>query len=498
MDGRHLIGDGWREGAGAPFLSNDPASGETVWEGRSATLAEIDAAVSAARAAFEDWADARPAERARVVEAFGEQLKSSRSSLAELISRETGKPLWESDEELAAMIGKVGLSIQSATERRSPSEFNLAGATAAVRYKPHGVVGVFGPFNFPGHLPNGHIVPALLAGNTVVFKPSELSPAAAQKTVELWQRAGLPAGAINLVHGGRDTGAVLASHQGVDGLFFTGSLAAGVSLNRAAADFPHKILALEMGGNNPLVVWDVQDLGAAAYATVQSAFLTAGQRCSCARRLIVRADESGDAFMDRLVEMTRGIHVGDFRHRPEPFMGPVISIDAAGRLGEGKSALVARGATELVEMAAVPGGRPTMLRPGILDVTNVLDRADAELFGPLLQVIRVADFDAAVREANNTRYGLAAGLLSDSRSHYEQFYRRVRAGVVNWNRPTTGASGRLPFGGVALSGNNRPSGYYAADYCSFPVASLEVPRVALPATLSPGIPHPARGERSVS
>lgn len=492
MDGRHLIGDVWREGAGVPFVSIDPASGETVWEGRSAAPAEVDAAVSAARAAFEDWADRGPGERTRVVEAFAEQLKSSRSSLAVLISRETGKPLWESDEEVAAMIGKVALSIQAAAERRSPSQFELSGATAAVRFKPHGVVGVFGPFNFPGHLPNGHIVPALLAGNTVVFKPSELTPAVAQKTVELWQAAGLRAGAINLLQGGRDTGAALASHRGVDGLFFTGSVAAGVSLNRAAADFPHKILALEMGGNNPLVVWDVQDLEAAAYVTVQSAFLTAGQRCSCARRLIVRADKSGCAFVDRLVDMTRGIEVGDFRHRPEPFMGPVISDHAAGRLMEGKAALVARGATELVEMAAVPGGRPTMLRPGILDVTNVPDRPDAELFGPLLQVIRVADFDAAIREANHTRFGLAAGLLSDSRSLYEQFYRRVRAGVVNWNRPTTGASGRLPFGGVGLSGNHRPSGYYAADYCSYPVASLEVPTLALPSKLAPGIPLPAR------
>jgi succinylglutamic semialdehyde dehydrogenase len=426
-----------------------------------------------------------------VLEAFAERLKASKAGLAELISTETGKPLWEADEEVGAMAGKVPLSIQAARERRSPAEFDLAGATAAVRFKPHGVVAVFGPFNFPGHLPNGHIVPALLAGNTVVFKPSELTPAVAQRTAELWQEAGLPAGALNLVQGARDTGAALASHPGVDGLYFTGSVAGGVSLHRAWADQPHKILALEMGGNNPLVVWDAADEDAAAYAIIQSAFITAGQRCSCARRLILPTGTAGDALLDRLVEMTTAIRVGPFRERPDPFMGPVINDQAAQRLLAGKRDLLSRGAVELVEMRPV-GTRPAMLRPGIIDVTDVPDRPDEELFGPLLQVIRVGDFDAAIREANNTRFGLAAGLLSDDRSLYEQFYRRVRAGVVNWNRPTTGASGRLPFGGVGLSGNHRPSGYYAADYCSYPVASLEIGALSLPPKLTPGVAVPAR------
>jgi succinylglutamic semialdehyde dehydrogenase len=491
MTGRHLIGSRWREGDGVAFHSTDPATGRPVWQGRGATGEEVAAAVAAARAAFEPWADRTPEDRARVLEAFAEQLKANKTALAELISTETGKPLWESDEEVAAMVGKVGLSVQAARERRSPTQFDLGGATAAVRFKPHGVVAVFGPFNCPGHLPNGHIVPALLAGNAVVFKPSELTPAVAQRTAELWQAAGLPPGVLNLLLGGRDAGAALARHPEVDGLFFTGSVAAGVSLHRSWADQPHRILALEMGGNNPLVVWDAADEDAAAYAIIQSAFITAGQRCSCARRLIVPDDPSGESLLERLAGMTRDVQVGDFRRRPEPFTGPVISDAAAQRLLAGKSDLLARGAAELVEMSSA-GGRAAMLRPGIVDVTGVRDRPDEELFGPLLQVIRVPDFDAAIREANNSRFGLAAGLLSDDRSLYERFVRRVRAGVVNWNRPTTGASGRLPFGGVGLSGNHRPSGYYAADYCSYPVASLEVQALSLPPKPAPGIPLPAR------
>jgi succinylglutamic semialdehyde dehydrogenase len=450
----------------------------------------VDRAIAAARAAFEPWADLAPAQRQAHLEKFAEQLTAHKADLAELISTETGKPLWESLEEVGSMVGKVGLSVQAAQERRSPSSFPLAGATAAVRFKPHGVVAVFGPFNFPGHLPNGHIVPALLAGNTVVFKPSEMAPAVAQRTVELWLGAGLPPGVINLLQGGRDTGVALSKHPGLDGLFFTGSVAAGVALSRACVDRPQKILALEMGGNNPLVVWDAADTDAAVVAIIQSAYVTAGQRCSCARRLIVPAGREGDALLDRLVGAIDAIRVGDFRQRPEPYSGPVISVEAADRLTGAASEFRSRGAVELCPMRPVEGARRSLLRPGLIDVTNVRDRPDHELFGPLLQVIRAPDFDAAIREANHTAYGLAAGLLSDDRGLYERFFRRIRAGVVNWNRPTTGASGRLPFGGVGLSGNHRPSGYYATDYCSYPVASLEVERLTVPAQPVAGLQLP--------
>jgi succinylglutamic semialdehyde dehydrogenase len=167
-------------------------------------------------------------------------------------------------------------------------------------------------------------------------------------------------------------------------------------------------------------------------------------------------------------------------------MGPVISEAAAGRLLKSQQELVHRGARVLIEMIS-GGARPALLLPGILDVTGVAGLPDEELFGPLLQLIRVPEFDAAIREANSTRYGLSAGLLSDDRSLYEQFYRGVRAGVVHWNRPLTGATGYLPFGGVGNSGNQRPSGYFAADYCSYPVAAIEVDRLALPGKLTPGI-----------
>jgi succinylglutamic semialdehyde dehydrogenase len=482
----HFIFNQWLAGNGPEFSSIDPATGETVWSGRAATASEIDLAVTASRTALPSWAALPLQSRIKCLEAFATELRNRESDLAESISRETGKPLWESKEEVATMIAKVPVSIQAYHERRKETAVETNGITAATRFKPHGVLAVFGPFNFPGHLPNGHIVPALLAGNALVFKPSEMAPLVARKTVEAWDAAGLPPGVLNLVQGGRETGVALSAHAALDGVLFTGSAAAGQALHRAFAGQPHKILALEMGGNNPLIVTEIGDLDAAVRITILSAFLTAGQRCTCARRLIVPAGAQGDQFVERLAELMGGIRVGPYSQEPPPFMGPVISDAAADKLLVAQEDLRYRSGQMIVPMASL-GPRRAMLSPGLMDVTAVPDVEDVEHFGPFLQLIRVEDFDAALREANRTAFGLAAGLITDRRDLYDLFYREIRAGVVNWNRPTTGASGKLPFGGVGLSGNHWPSGYYAADYCSYPVASLEIPALVTP-TIPPGIP----------
>lgn len=482
----HFINGLWMDGSGTAFHSKNPANGEVVWQGREANLKETDHAVYAARGAFEAWANLPVAERAAFLQAFRTELEKVRADLALAISREVGKPLWESATEVNSMINKIPISIE-AFEKRAADAFKTAnGETVATRYRPHGVVAVFGPYNFPGHLANGHIVPALLAGNTVVFKQSEEAPLIGQMTVEAWERAGLPRGVLNLVQGARSTGQALSGHPGLDGLFFTGSVKTGLALNKQFAEQPDKILALEMGGNNPLVVADVADFKAAAHLAVQSAYLTAGQRCTCARRLIVPKGAPGDAFLAEFVRVTKGLRVGPYTDVPEPFFGPVISLKAADELLAEQRRLVSGGADVVVEMGRLTEGG-ALLSPGLLDVTSCRVREDKEIFGPLLQVVRVADFDAAIEEANHTRYGLSAGLLSDNRGFYEKFHRKIRAGIVNWNRQLTGAVSFAPFGGVGLSGNHRPSAYFAADYCSYPVASIEYGTVEMPKTLSPGI-----------
>ena len=482
----HYIAGSWQAGQGEAFDSLNPVSQEAVWSGQGASAAQVEQAVVAARAAFPVWARRSLDERIAVLEQFAATLKAHSDELARTIGEETGKPLWESATEVTSMVNKVAISIQSYRERTGEKSGPLADATAVLRHKPHGVVAVFGPYNFPGHLPNGHIVPALLAGNAVVFKPSELTPKVAELTVKCWIEAGLPAGVLNLVQGARETGVALAGSAGIDGLFFTGSSRTGNLLHSQFAGRPDKILALEMGGNNPLVVEEVKDIDAAVYTIIQSAFISAGQRCTCARRLLVPVGAWGDALLARLVAVASTIKVGAFDEQPPPFMGSVISLDAAQHLLKAQHHLIDKGAQVLLEMIQPVHGA-ALLTPGILDVTQVAERIDEEFFGPLLQVIRYDGFDAAIAEANNTQYGLAAGLLSESAERYQQFLIESRAGIVNWNKQLTGAASSAPFGGVGASGNHRASAYYAADYCAYPVASLESETLSLPATLTPGV-----------
>ena len=465
------------------FSSINPATGEIVWTGAAADEAEVGAAVRRARAVFRPWARMPLAEREAHLRAFARGLTARQADLAGAISREVGKPRWEALTEVQSMITKIDFAVRGYAQRCA--EFGSGASTT--RFRPHGVCAVFGPFNFPGHLPNGHIVPALLAGNTVVFKPSEHAPLVAERTLAIWREAGLPSGVLEVVQGARATGAALATHADIDGLFFTGSARTGMWLAEHFARHPEKILALELGGNNPLVVWDAADLRAAALLVAQSAFITAGQRCTCARRLIVRDGREGEELLAELRGVVERIRTGVHTDEPEPFMGPVISARAADGILAGQDALITGGARALAKVRRLRDNTG-LITPGLVDVTAMPVRpADEEIFGPLLQVRRVQDFDTALAEANATRYGLAAGLLSDDPALYGRFREEVRAGIINWNQPLTGASGAAPFGGVGRSGNHRPSGLFAADYCAHPVASLEQPVLQPPAQLPPGL-----------
>ena len=452
------------------FRSIDPATGETVWHGSAADAGEVREAVEQARQAFPGWAGLEQEQRTAHVLAFKAALEARAPAMAETISRETGKPLWESRAELASMIGKVDLSIAAQAERAGERRSATVFGEAVLRHRPHGVLAVFGPYNFPGHLPNGHIVPALLAGNTVVFKPSELTPATGEAMRQAWDDTGLPAGAFALVKGGGETGAALAEAD-IDGLLFTGSATTGAHFRHIFAERPNVILALELGGNNPLVAWD-GDIGETAAIAVQSAYLTTGQRCSCARRLIVPDNDFSVALVDAVANLVDQLTIGAWNETPEPFMGPLVS-DAAARKAQAQvERLISSGARCIRPLGRIAGRSEAFVTPALLDVTAI-GAPDEEIFAPVLQVIRVADFDAAMQAANNTRFGLAAGLVTRDDALWRHFIGEARAGVVNRNRPTTGASGAMPFGGFGESGNHRPSAWYAADYCAHPVASFE-------------------------
>ncbi|MEW4486574.1 succinylglutamate-semialdehyde dehydrogenase [Thalassoglobus sp. JC818] len=483
-EGKNWIDGRWTAGSGESFSSVNPATGEVLWSGYQSTTVDVDSAMQAAKNASEKWAKTPLEKRIEILDAFQSQLEQNKDSLSRAISEEVGKPYWESQTEVQAMIAKIPTTIDALNERRSPIELPQKFGSAKTWYMPHGVMAVFGPFNFPGHISNGHIVPALLAGNTVVFKPSELTPLVAQKTFELWEAAGLPPGVLNLVQGAKETGIAIVDHPKIDGVLFTGSVPAGIAISKALAARPEVLLALELGGNNALIIDRVDDIDAAVYTVIQSAFITSGQRCTCARRLIL--PEGNQDVLKRLIEVVPTLSVGSPGGEPEPFMGPLVSSSSVDRVLQQQNHLSSLGGKILVEARRLSDG-PAFISPGVIDVTDIAERPDEEIFGPLLQVVQTKSFDDAIVEANRTHFGLVAGLISEDESRFEVFQRRIRAGLVNWNRPTTGASGRLPFGGVGLSGNHRPAGFFMVDSCNIPVASLSAPNLELPDQLLPGV-----------
>ncbi|MGZ5201237.1 MAG: succinylglutamate-semialdehyde dehydrogenase [Telluria sp.] len=482
----NYINGEWQAGSGPLLATIDPSTGRQTWTSNESTAQDVARATQAARDAFEDWALTPLDTRIAICQRFRDLLKEHAEELAATMAEEVGKPLWEARTEAATMANKIDISVASYNARTGEAAARVADGNAVLRHRPHGVFAVFGPYNFPGHLPNGHIVPALIAGNTLVFKPSEYAPRTAVKTVQLWEKAGLPAGVLNLVNGGRETGMALAQDPRIDGVLFTGSSQTGAALHKQFAGQTSKMLALEMGGNNPLVVWDVKDVNAAVHHAVMSAFISAGQRCTCARRLIVNDTPDGQAFIDRLVEVAAKLQVGPSNADPQPFMGPVVSAAVAARLVQAQEEMEAKGGKVLLRMRQLHPDTG-FVTAGIVDVTDAQPIPDEEWFGPLLQVIRVKTFDDAIKAANATEFGLAAALLSPSEALWKRFAVRARAGIVNWNRPTTGAASSAPFGGVGKSGNHRPSAYYAADYCAYPVASIEASELEMPAKLSPGL-----------
>ncbi|WP_333572168.1 succinylglutamate-semialdehyde dehydrogenase [Sphingomonas sp.] len=451
------------------LLSTEPATGAVLWRH---PIGDADTEVAIARASWAGWA-ARPlAVRIEALRRFANVVRQRADAFTDLLARETGKPLWEARTEVETVIAKVDISVTSYSERTGQRRIEAPMNTRlALRHKPHGVLAVLGPYNFPAHLPNGHIVPALLAGNAVVFKPSEKTPASGAFLVECFHAAGIPEGCVRLLIGGPEQGKALASHPDIDGLLFTGSANTGIALNRQFAARPEKILALEMGGNNPIVVWNTPDLYSAAVLVVQSAFTTAGQRCTAARRLIVD-EKLFDPLMAELNKLIGRLIIGEPHADPQPFMGPVIDNNTADMLTESFLTLSTMGGRPLRHMERLIENRP-FLTPGVVDMTEAREKVDVELFGPVLQVFRKASFEDAIAEANDTRYGLSASLVSQDPRLYDQFWANIRAGIVNWNKPTNGASSAAPFGGVGWSGNHRPSAYYAADYCAYPVVSSE-------------------------
>ncbi len=461
--------------APSDIISHEPATGAEVWRGPPG---DVDAAVAAAQGAWPAWAALPLTTRIELMRRFANQARKSHDDLALLIARETGQPLWEAKAEVDAVIARVESAIRAAAERSATRKHdNGLSGTLRVGHKPHGVLAVITPFSQPALVPAGLIIPALIGGNCAVFKPSEKAPGTGAALAACFARAGVPEGVLQTVIGGPAEGQALVMSS-VAGVLFAGSSHVGTGIARKLAGRPDRLLVLEMGGNNPLVVWDTPLIEDAAVLVVQSAFAGAGQRCMAARRLIVKA-AMFEPLMAAVKRLTERLVVGAPFDDPAPYIGPVISMEAADGLTESFIWLMSHGGKPIRHMVRREG--LPFVSPAIIDTTDMAERPDIELFGPLLQVIRVEDWDAAIAEANATRYGLAAGLIGGGPEDYARFWAQSRAGIITWNRPLGSAMPGSPLGGIGLSGNHRPGGSFAGDYCAYPVASaeLEQPRASV-------------------
>ena len=480
----NLVGGVWHDTPGDALVSNTPARpSEVVWSA-SVERAHLDEAVAAARAALPAWSRTSIEQRIAVLNRYKQLAAERAEEIAELLCDETGKAMWECMGEAKLLAGKVDITLEEgpSTGRHRVDGFSFAmGETKEARchFRPHGVMAVVGPFNFPAHLPNGHIIPALLTGNTIVFKPSDKTPAVGQALGELFDEAlraeGAPAGVFNLVQGGVEVAAPLSTHDGIDGILFTGSWPVGRKILESNLDRPGRIVALEMGGNNAAVVMDDADLYQAAAEVVRCAFNTTGQRCTCTRRVIVH-ESVADRFIGAVVKSASTLVVGDPR-ASETFMGPIISEQARSEVFAFEKRLSEGGGRVLVESTALPDREGWYVTPSVVEVdgfnTGEDDAGcDLEVFGPLLRIARVSSLDEAIEQANATRYGLASSIFTKDPEAIERFLTEARAGCVNINCGTAGASSKLPFGGLGWSGNHRPAGAFSLDYCAYPVASM--------------------------
>ncbi len=437
---------------------------------------QVDLACQAAREAFPAWSHLTQDERNNYLVKLKEVFDKHAEEMALVIARDSGKPMWEALTEAKALGSKIDVTLNHSSrlvkEEKIPNA--LPNVDGYIRYKPRGVMAVIGPFNFPAHLPNGHIIPALYMGNTVVFKPSEQTPAVGQFMAQLIEKAGLPPGVFNMVQGDGETGRRLVLNELVDGVLFTGSYEVGLRIKQETLTHYWKILALEMGGKNSTIVWQDADIDKALYECLLGSFMTSGQRCSCSSRLLIHEDIA-DQFIERFYQAAKKLSIGHWSENP--FMGPLINQAAVEKYirfqemanREGNECLMRGKSLDLKWKGFYV--TPSIHQVDKWDANSVYQKS--EIFGPNVAIFKVKDFEHSLKIVNSTGYGLSLSLFSRDESLYRKALADARVGLLNFNRATNGASSKLPFGGMAKSGNDRPSADFAIQYCSIPVASLE-------------------------
>jgi RHH-type transcriptional regulator, proline utilization regulon repressor / proline dehydrogenase / delta 1-pyrroline-5-carboxylate dehydrogenase len=480
----NFIGGAFVAPSGNALVSKNPAAdGAVVFETGYTVGAVGDAAVSAAGAQVA-WARLAQAERWAHLERFKHELTARADTLADAIVLETGKLRSEAKQEVQTLLNRFDLVKGAVAADLKPGQ---VAAGEHLRYQALGVVGVIGPFNFPLHLCHAHVVPALLAGNTVVIKPSDVTPLSGQRYAEAAHAAKLPPGVINVVLGLGDVGAAMVANAELHGLCFTGSWTVGKRIMDAAKERPELLVALEMGGKNVCVVLDDCAIRQAVHEVAIGGYLSAGQRCTGTERVLVHR-KIADRFIDALARVARGLRFGN----PEDaasFAGPLATHGALTKLEHCLDVAKKGGAEAIVPGEKIAGG---YYRTASLHLVKqpIAGYTDTEIFGPDLSIEVIDSDDEAIALIDASVYGFANAVFTGSPARFEQFYARTKSGILNRNRSTNLASAKLPFGGVGKSGNYRPAGAWSHRNVTVPVAILENPIGAVTANphLAPLLP----------
>jgi aldehyde dehydrogenase (NAD+) len=464
MAGKNYIGGQWTASATEEtFESKNPShKEEVVGVFPRSNQEDVARAVAAAREAFPAWRRLSRIRRGEYLDEFAQVVKANHEDLARLITRESGKPI---NEARADVVEGLHMAQYVFGRARMPLGDVVASEVAekdsyALR-KPKGVVAAITPWNFPFAIPMWLVCSALVEGNTVVFKPSEETPAVAQRTVEMFAQAGLPPGVLNLVQGfGEEAGSPLVNHPEVDVVAFTGSYEVGSSIKQACAAAPWKLAVCEMGGKNALIVLDDANLELAVNAAILSAFKTSGQRCVSAGRLIVQ-EGILEKFTRALVDTARRIKVGDALEE-DTFMGPLVSEAGMARVLGYNQLAVAEGGQVLLNGPARPDGpfsQGYFLPPFIyrMEARAGVRVLREEVFGPHVAIIPFKTIDDAINIYNDTDYGLALAVITEDYRKARILREECEYGVGYVNLPTIGAEVQLPFGGVKRSGTGMPS-----------------------------------------
>lgn len=450
----------------------------TLWEA-GVFHAHVDQVIESAQTGYDVWRKLSFDERISYLKKYQEIVRARKDEIAMALALEVGKPLWEAKTEAAALDGKVSVTITDSYNRIKQETLRdvmpkIDGHTV---YKPLGPCFVIGPFNFPCHLANGQILSALLAGNSIIFKPSEKTIYSAQIMIECFHQAGFPKGVINFINGMGHTASKITGDKRIKGIFFTGSRGVGMRILENTYKDLNKLVALELGGKNSTIIHHDTNISHALPELLRSAFLTTGQRCTSTSMILIHRKIEQE-FISQFKAVTERIRVGHpTKASPDPFMGPLIDEHAEKLYFEFCEHGKREGAEEIVPARKLDVGHEGYyVSPSIhyAKKPNLQGKfIQEEIFGPNCFFIPYDDIEEAIKIANCTEYGLAASVFTRSPEIYRLCLRDIEAGLINLNRSTVGATARLPFGGVKNSGNHRPAAVSMIDHCVNTVASLE-------------------------